>query len=284
MLTALHVLAALGEQDRPLSELVADYSRYAASGEINSQVTDVPGTLDKVEAAYHAPGDATADRLDGLTVTFTDGRWFNRRPSNTEPLLRLNVEGPTTESMTTLRDEVLGLVRWTTVPVLSRPGPAEQHHARTVPLPGSPGRGTGEPASQQPRRGRGGAIRLPGQVRQHQVPRICPSVTTRRTLRDPLPTSAPQHSTGPRRRPRSPSSRSRRWSRPCRSTAVARWHGWAGPRKPEAEAARDRTAEYLLAARLEQLREQAAARRFEVLEDAQARPRRDAGRRAGRRP
>ncbi|MEU7261024.1 phosphomannomutase/phosphoglucomutase [Streptomyces rimosus] len=111
MLTALHVLAALGEQDRPLSELVADYSRYAASGEINSQVTDVPGTLDKVEAAYRASGDATADRLDGLTVTFTDGRWFNLRPSNTEPLLRLNVEGPTTQAMTTLRDEVLGLVR-----------------------------------------------------------------------------------------------------------------------------------------------------------------------------
>ncbi|MEU7151686.1 phosphomannomutase/phosphoglucomutase [Streptomyces sp. NPDC045456] len=111
MLTALHVLAALGEQDRPLSELVADYSRYAASGEINSEVTDIPGTLDKVEAAYRAVGGATADRLDGLTVTFTDGCWFNLRPSNTEPLLRLNVEGPTTMSMTTLRDEVLGLVR-----------------------------------------------------------------------------------------------------------------------------------------------------------------------------
>ncbi|MFH8411475.1 hypothetical protein ACH4FX_42990 [Streptomyces sp. NPDC018019] len=108
MLTALHVLAALGEQDRPLSELVADYSRYAASGEINFEVSDIPGTL----------GDATAGRLVGLTVAFTDGRWFNLRPSNTERLVRLNVEGPATASLTALRDEVLGLVCWPTAPVL----------------------------------------------------------------------------------------------------------------------------------------------------------------------
>ncbi|MEU1629349.1 phosphomannomutase/phosphoglucomutase [Streptomyces sp. NPDC020096] len=111
MLTALHVLAALGEQDRPLSELVADYSRYAASGEINSEVADVPAKLDEVQAAYQQFEGVTTDRLDGLTVNLGDGRWFNLRPSNTEPLLRLNVEAPTQAAVDALRDEVLALVR-----------------------------------------------------------------------------------------------------------------------------------------------------------------------------
>jgi phosphomannomutase len=110
MLTALHVLAALGGQDRPLSELTAAYTRYAASGEINSHVDDVPAKLDEVEAAYARPG-VTSDRLDGLTVNLGDGRWFNLRPSNTEPLLRLNVEAPSRDAMTALRDEALTLVR-----------------------------------------------------------------------------------------------------------------------------------------------------------------------------
>ncbi|MFE6687260.1 phosphomannomutase/phosphoglucomutase [Streptomyces sp. NPDC057743] len=111
MLTALHVLAALGEQDRPMSELVADYSRYAASGEINSRVADTTATLSAVEAEYRDRDQVTTDRMDGLTVDFGDGRWFNLRPSNTEPLLRLNVEATDPTSMATLRDEVLGLVR-----------------------------------------------------------------------------------------------------------------------------------------------------------------------------
>ena len=110
MLTALHVLAALGGQDRPLSQLVAGYARYAASGEINSRVDDVPAKLCEVEATYTGPGVLT-DRLDGLSVNLGDGRWFNLRPSNTEPLLRLNVEAPGYDAMTTLRDEVLSLVR-----------------------------------------------------------------------------------------------------------------------------------------------------------------------------
>lgn len=110
MLTALHILAALGTQDRPLSELTAAYSRYTASGEINSHVDDVPAKLDEVDAAYARTG-VTTDRLDGLTVNLGDGRWFNLRPSNTEPLLRLNVEAPSNEAMITLRDEVLALVR-----------------------------------------------------------------------------------------------------------------------------------------------------------------------------
>jgi phosphomannomutase len=69
-----------------------------------------PCKLDEVEAAYARPGVAT-DRLDGLTVNLGDGRWFNLRPSNTEPLLRLNVEAPSHDAMTAICDEVLALVR-----------------------------------------------------------------------------------------------------------------------------------------------------------------------------
>jgi len=108
MLTAMHVLAALGEQDRPLSELVAAYSRYAASGEINSEVDDVAAMLARVEGRF---AGAEVDHLDGLTVRLPGRRWFNLRPSNTEPLLRLNVEAPDRPAMEALRDEVLAVVR-----------------------------------------------------------------------------------------------------------------------------------------------------------------------------
>ncbi|MFE2870938.1 phosphomannomutase/phosphoglucomutase [Embleya sp. NPDC059259] len=111
MLTALHVLAALGEQDRPLSELVAAYSRYAASGEINTEVADVPAKLDEIEAVYYQFDGVTTDRLDGLTVDLGDGRWFNLRPSNTEPVLRLNVEAPGRGAVDALSKDVLALVR-----------------------------------------------------------------------------------------------------------------------------------------------------------------------------
>ncbi|GAA1886168.1 phosphomannomutase/phosphoglucomutase [Asanoa iriomotensis] len=110
MLAAMHVLAALGGQDRPLSELAGEYTRYAASGEINSQVPDPAATLRSVGATYAATLGAQVDWLDGLTVTY--GKlWFNLRPSNTEPMLRLNVEGPDTASVVRLRDEVLAHVR-----------------------------------------------------------------------------------------------------------------------------------------------------------------------------
>jgi phosphomannomutase len=111
MLAALHVLAALGSQDRPLSELLAEYSRYSASGEINTEVKDQDATTDAVKAAYDRRDDATVDTLDGLTVDLDDGSWFNLRPSNTEPLLRLNVEAPDDGTLTALRDEVLEIVR-----------------------------------------------------------------------------------------------------------------------------------------------------------------------------
>ncbi len=92
MLAAMHVLAALGEQDLPLSELAREYERYAASGEINSTVTDQQAKIAEVRAAFP---EAEVDELDGLTLDFPDGSWVNLRPSNTEPLLRLNVEGRT---------------------------------------------------------------------------------------------------------------------------------------------------------------------------------------------
>jgi phosphomannomutase len=111
MLAALHVLAALGGQDGPLSALTADYSRYAASGEINSTVTDQAGRLEAVKAEYAGRDGATLDELDGLTVNLPDGSWFNLRPSNTEPLLRLNIEAPDGAAVAALRDEVLAIVR-----------------------------------------------------------------------------------------------------------------------------------------------------------------------------
>jgi phosphomannomutase len=111
MLAAMHVLAALGEQSRPLSELAAAYSRYAASGEINSTVADAADRTAAVRTAYEEQDGVTVDELDGLTVTLPDGAWFNLRASNTEPLLRLNVEAPDAARMAELRDRVLELVR-----------------------------------------------------------------------------------------------------------------------------------------------------------------------------
>ncbi len=110
MLAALHVLAALGGQDGPLSELVRQYDRYAASGEINSTVADQADRAAAVKAAYEGLEGATLDELDGLTVTTADW-WFNLRASNTEPLLRLNVEARDEATVTRVRDEVLAIVR-----------------------------------------------------------------------------------------------------------------------------------------------------------------------------
>jgi phosphomannomutase len=110
MLAALHVLGAVSETDRPLSELVAEYSPYAASGEINLVVPDTAAVMDLVAAEYGGDPEVEMDRLDGLTVTGKDW-WFNVRPSNTEPLLRLNVEAATEGAMSKLRDHVLSLMR-----------------------------------------------------------------------------------------------------------------------------------------------------------------------------
>jgi phosphomannomutase len=111
MLAAMHVLAALGEQGRPLSELTAAYSRYAASGEINSTVDDAAARTDAVRGAFADEDGVAVDDLDGLTVELPDRSWFNLRASNTEPLLRLNVEAPDAARMAALRDRVLEMVR-----------------------------------------------------------------------------------------------------------------------------------------------------------------------------
>jgi phosphomannomutase len=98
MLAALHVLAALSEQNRPLSDLMADYQRYEASGELNYTVTDAEACVDDVLSSFVARVHSI-DHLDGVTVDLGDGSWFNLRMSNTEPLLRLNVEARTTEEV-----------------------------------------------------------------------------------------------------------------------------------------------------------------------------------------
>ena len=109
MLAALHVLATLAETDRPLSEVLAPYARYVASGEINSRVDDQRAVMAELEGAWSASA-TEIDFLDGMTVTFPGG-WFNVRPSNTEPLLRLNVEGRDATIMTDVRDRVLAVIR-----------------------------------------------------------------------------------------------------------------------------------------------------------------------------
>ncbi|MBN3513429.1 phosphomannomutase/phosphoglucomutase [Mycolicibacterium nivoides] len=116
MLAALHVLAALGEQDRPLSEFMADYQRYEASGEINFTVSDAPAC---VEAVLRSFGSSiqSIDHLDGVTVDLGDGSWFNLRTSNTEPLLRLNVEARTAEDVAALVDRVSAQIRGVSEPV-----------------------------------------------------------------------------------------------------------------------------------------------------------------------
>ncbi|WP_040477536.1 phosphomannomutase/phosphoglucomutase [Longispora albida] len=108
MLAAMHVLAALGESEVPLAELGREYERYVSSGEINSTVADAAGKIAQLVSVYHK---AEQDTLDGLTITFADGAWLNVRPSNTEPLLRLNVEAPTAERMAEVRDEALAIIR-----------------------------------------------------------------------------------------------------------------------------------------------------------------------------
>jgi phosphomannomutase len=110
MLAALHVLAALGGQEGPLSSLVAQYDRYVGSGEINSTVADQTDRLAAIRAAYEGREGVRLDELDGLTITTSDW-WFNVRPSNTEPLLRLNAEARDEATMAKVRDEVLAIIR-----------------------------------------------------------------------------------------------------------------------------------------------------------------------------
>ena len=109
MLAALHVLAALGEQDRPLSEMMADYQRYEASGEINFTVADAPACVDAVLKSFGGRIHSI-DHLDGVTVDLGEGTWFNLRTSNTEPLLRLNVEARTADDVDEIVEHVADLI------------------------------------------------------------------------------------------------------------------------------------------------------------------------------
>ena len=110
MLAALHVLAALATSSVPLSELVAEHERYSSSGEINSTVADPMAVIAELRSTYADRDGVTLDELDGLTVGHDDW-WFNVRPSNTEPLLRLNAEGKDTATMQRVRDDALRLIR-----------------------------------------------------------------------------------------------------------------------------------------------------------------------------
>jgi phosphomannomutase len=112
MLAALHTLAALGETPpgTTLSSLLSSYARYASSGEINTEVADQAAATQRIREAYASRDGVTTDDLDGLTVN-GDTWWFNVRPSNTEPLLRLNVEAADPAVMAALRDDVLEMMR-----------------------------------------------------------------------------------------------------------------------------------------------------------------------------
>jgi phosphomannomutase len=111
MLAALHALAALGHTPKgtTLSSLLTSYERYAGSGEINTRVADQAATMAAVEAVFADRPGVTLDHLDGLTVEHADW-WFNLRPSNTEPLIRLNAEATDRPTMESVRDEVISLV------------------------------------------------------------------------------------------------------------------------------------------------------------------------------
>jgi phosphomannomutase len=114
MLAAMHLLAEYGGQERPLSALSAEFTPYPMSGEINSTVADVPAAFTRIVEAFS--GRAEFDELDGLTVTGIVGNdepfwWFSVRSSNTEPLLRLNVEAADRPTMERIRDEALALIR-----------------------------------------------------------------------------------------------------------------------------------------------------------------------------
>ena len=110
MLAALHAIAALGETDSTLSQLLKAFNRYHSSGEINSTVADAKAAMAQVEKIYVKKDDVEVDHLDGLTIN-GDNWWFNLRASNTEPLLRLNVEASTEARMKKVRDDVLNTIR-----------------------------------------------------------------------------------------------------------------------------------------------------------------------------
>ena len=107
LIAAMFILEIVSLEDKPLSRILAPYKKYFASGEINSRVEDIPAKLEEIAALY---AHGKLDRLDGISIEFDDW-WFNLRPSNTEPLIRLNLEAVTRELMEEKRDEVLAVIR-----------------------------------------------------------------------------------------------------------------------------------------------------------------------------
>jgi phosphomannomutase len=101
------ILAMMERRKATLAEIWRPLAKYPQSGEINSRVVSVADTLDRVRRAFH---DARFSEIDGLTVEY-GGWWFNLRPSNTEPLLRLNLEASSRDQMEEMRDKVLAVVR-----------------------------------------------------------------------------------------------------------------------------------------------------------------------------
>jgi phosphomannomutase len=112
MIALLQCLEVFSQTGKPVSEVIAPIDTRFRSGEINSRVSDVSAKLRELELRY---SDATIDHLDGVTIAYPDW-WMNVRPSNTEPLLRLNVEGDTPELMERHRDEALALIRSSAIP------------------------------------------------------------------------------------------------------------------------------------------------------------------------
>jgi phosphomannomutase len=110
MLAALHAIAALAESKEPLSKLLKPFNRYFSSGEINSEVLDAQKSMEIIESKYSKSDSNKIDHLDGLTIV-GDNWWFNVRASNTEPLLRLNVEAESQAGMIKIRDQVLATIR-----------------------------------------------------------------------------------------------------------------------------------------------------------------------------
>ncbi|WP_405908745.1 phosphomannomutase/phosphoglucomutase [Streptomyces sp. NBC_00828] len=107
-LAALHVLDVLGHSDQTVSQAITPYRRYASSGEVNRRVRNAPAVLEAVESAFDGRG--FIDHLDGLSVSLGSGRWFNLRPSNVEPVVRLTAEAPTDHTMGELRDQILEVI------------------------------------------------------------------------------------------------------------------------------------------------------------------------------
>jgi phosphomannomutase len=107
LIAAMFTLEIVSLEGAPLSEILVPFKKYFASGEINSRVDDIPAKLEEIAAHY---SDGNVDHLDGVSVEYGDW-WFNVRPSNTEPLIRLNLEARTEELMREKLDEVLAVIR-----------------------------------------------------------------------------------------------------------------------------------------------------------------------------